>query len=235
MQKGEWTAGSLISPINVVVKDFDFQIAGNPVPVVIDMASHHVDMVVDCLAGGDSLDFSRTMAQYGMSKVHALWLNGYSQATISANPALTNGVFFLAEHLPFQATAYPKIYPAMVRYVREMDRYEPKWTYNDVAFAGWVNAAQFVEGLRSVGKRLTQEGLVAAINKETSFTAGGLIPPVNWTKAHVTTPPPYCAAFVEAINGHFHIAFMGAHHSVFSCFRGESDKPVAPPNGLPGG
>ncbi len=75
-----------------------------------------------------------------------------------------------------------------------------------------MNAAQFVAGLRAVGHgRLTQRALVDAINKETDFTAGGLIPPVNWTEAHTVDAPPYCSSFVVAENGH--IAPMAALES----------------------
>ncbi len=223
--------------INVGFEDFNFSIGGSPVPDVLQMVAHHVDLLVTCMEGSDNLSFARTMHQYGLGSAHAIWFNGYSRQIAADYPSLMDGVIFLDQHVPFEAPgAFPGKYPAMVTYLDTMERYEPQWTYDDVAFQGYVNAAQFVAGLKAAGPDLTQAKLVKAINSETAFTAGGLMPPVNWTLDHTlagTTSGPYCSAFVEAEDGHYVPVFTQPHGQVFTCVN-KDFQVVAPPAGTPG-
>jgi len=230
-------AGMKSAGLNVSFEDFNFGLGANPVPDVLQMASHHVDLLVTCMEGSDNLAFSRAMHQYGLGSAHAIWFNGFSVKMVADNPSLTNGIVYLDQHVPFEAVKYfPGKYPAMALYIKEMNKYEPQWTYDDVAFQGWVNAAQFVAGLKAAGPNPTQRKLVSAINSETAFTAGGLMPPVNWTNAHTyagTLIGPYCSAFVEAENGQWVPVFTDPHGQVFVCVN-KQYQPVAPPAGTPG-
>ena len=118
-----------------------------------------------------------------------------------------------------------------------MHKYQPSFTYDEVALDGWIAAAQFVAGLKAVGRDLTQKKLVAAINAETAFTADGLTTPVNWTTGHSTAKPPkppYCQSDVRVVNGQFVPAFVQGTHEVFVCFNPTSTTPVAPLPGTPG-
>ena len=85
------------------------------------------------------------------------------------------GVYFGLQHVPFEAAlGLPGVYPGLETYIKEMQKYQPSFTYDEVAFDGWISAAQFVTGLKAVGRDLTQKKLVAAINAETAFTGDGL-------------------------------------------------------------
>ena len=57
-----------------------------------------------------------------------------------------------------------------------MQKYYPQYVYDDTAIQGWIYAEQFVTGLKAIGRNVTQNRLVDAINKETDFNAGGLEP-----------------------------------------------------------
>ncbi len=115
-----------------------------------------------------------------------------------------------------------------------MQKYQPKYTYDEVAMDGWIAADQFVTGLKAVGKNLTQKKLVAAINSETAYNGAGLTTPVNWTTGHTSSPPPYCQADVQVVNGHFVPAFVRPNGQVFTCFDLNSTTPVSPMPGTPG-
>lgn len=230
-------AGLKKAGLNVSFEDFNFGIGATPVPDVVQMAAHHVDLLITCMEGSDNLAFARAMHQYGLGSAHAFWFNGYSRKMVADNPSLTNGIIYFDQHVPFEAaTAFPGKYPGMDLYLEEMTKYEPQWVYDDVAFQGWVNAAQFVAGLRAAGPNPTQRKVVAAINSETAFTAGGLMPPVNWTNAHTlagTLKGPYCSAFVEAENGRYVPVFTRPGGQVFTCVN-TNFQPVAAPPGTPG-
>jgi len=222
--------------VTVGYQDLTYGLGSDPTPDVLAMKAHHVDMVLTCLDVSGNIAFARAITQNGLN-AHQVWLNGYDRPTLQQYGSLLNGVTVEVQHVPFEAApAFPGVYPAMDTYLTEMQRYEPASEYNEVALDGWINAAQFVTGLQAVGRNLTQAKLVAAINSETNFNGGGLMPPVDWTNGnnHVRSVPPYCGAFVQAQNSKFVPEFVQGQHGVFVCFDKGSDTPVTPQSGTPG-
>lgn len=223
--------------IHVTFQDLAFGLGASPTADVLAMKAKHVDLFISCMEGSDNLAFAQAMHQNGMSSVHQVWLNGYDRAYLQQDPADMVGVIYLLQHVPFEAaTQFPGKYPAMEQYLATMQRYQPQWTYDDLAFEGYLDAAQFVQGLReqaATHKPLTQADLIATINRETAFT-GGLTTPVNWTNAHVSSRPPYCASFVEVEPGDvLKVVFTQKDDEVFVC--GNSQDDVVPPQpGTPG-
>jgi branched-chain amino acid transport system substrate-binding protein len=204
-------------------------------PDVLQIKSHQSDLVVSCLDLSGNIALSRALQQNGAGSVKQLWFSGYDRDQLVAYPTLMNGVYFYLQQVPFEAdAAYPGVYPGMHDYIQTMQRYEPSATYNSVALDGWLNADLFVTGLRATGPNPTQAKVVAAIDKITDYNGGGLIPPVNWTVAHVKSPPPSCEAFVQANQGKFH-PVLGTGSSVFVCTGPTSAMPVPAPAGMPGG
>jgi len=75
--------------------------------------------------------------------------------------------------VPFEAaSAFPGKFPGLQTYLAAMKKYEPKYTYNEVAMDGWLSAALFAQGVKAAGSDLTQKKLVDDINHITNFTAG---------------------------------------------------------------
>ena len=221
--------------LNVSYTDFDFPFGSDPTIDVLQLKAHHVDLLLTCLDVTGNVAFARAISQNGLT-MHQLWLSGYDRSTLQQYGALMNGVYFMLDHVPFEAvTAFPGKYPGIEKYIRTMQRYEPSFTYDEVALAGWVSADQFVTGLKAVGRNLTQRKLVAAINKETAFTGDGVTTPINWTVSHTQALPPYCATYVVTENSKFVPAFVEPNNEVFVCFNAkDSDVPTAPPLGTPG-
>jgi branched-chain amino acid transport system substrate-binding protein len=224
--------------LNVSYTDLSFPFGSDPTADVLQMKSHAVDFVLSCLDVTGNVAFARTFSQNGVS-VHQLWLDGYDRGTLAQYGSLMNGVFFGLQHVPFEAAqAFPDAYPGLNTYLGTMQRYQPAYTYDEVALEGWVSASLFVSGLRQVGRELTQKKLVAAINRDTSFTGDDLTTPVDWTTAHrVTSPPqpPFCGAGVEVVDGRFVLSVVpGTAHQVFACFDINSDALVPPKLGTPG-
>jgi hypothetical protein len=177
------------------------------------------------------------MHQNGMTDVHTLWLQGYDRDYLKQDPTDMVGAIFLEQHVPFEAAGqFPGKYPAMEQYLKTMERYEPQWTYNDLAFEGYLNAVQFVQGLKeeaATGKLLTQADLIATINKEKSFT-GGLTTPVNWSTAHDSPGSILCGALVEVEPGDgLKVIDVQKNNEVFACVNRQG-KVVPAPAGTPG-
>ena len=218
--------------LNVSFSDLNLGFGADPTPDVLQMKNANVDLWFSCLDVNGNVGFARAIIQNGLS-MKQVWFNGYDRATVQQYGSIMNGVYFGLQHVPFEA-ALGGLYPGLDNYIREMQKYQPSFTYDEVALGGWISANTFVTGLKAVGRNLTQAKLVAAINKMTTDTGGGLTTPTNWTKAHTSSPPPYCQANVVVQNGAFVPAFVQSNGQVFTCFDLGSTTPVPPPAGTPG-
>ena len=222
--------------IRVGFEDLTFGLGASPTADVLAMKAAHVDFLISCMEGSDNLSFDQAMQQNGMTSVKTLWLQGYDRDYLKQDPADMVGALYLEQHVPFEAaTQFPGRYPAMEQYLKTMRKYEPQWTYNDLAFEGYLNAAQFVQGLKeqaATHKPLTQANLIAAINAEKAFTAG-LTTPVNWSRAHSDIPSILCGAFVQVEPGDVLKVVFARKGEVFACANLQG-KLVPPPAGTPG-
>jgi ABC-type branched-subunit amino acid transport system substrate-binding protein len=191
------------------------------------------NFVVSCMDVQGNVNMARAIKQYGV-KMTQLWLDGNDQSTLDQNQSLMQGVYFYVAHVPF--TAPTSLYPGLKVYLTQMKKYEPKYTYDEVAIQGWESAALFVQGVKMAGNNLTQANVINADNSLTAFTAGGLIAPVNWKNAgHVGHAPPYCGAVIK-VSGDKYVPTLNTGKNVFNCFESINPKkgPVFPvPPGTP--
>ena len=88
-------------------------------------------------------------------------------------------------------------------------------TKNENSLVGWINADEFVTGLKAAGPNFTQQKVVDATNAITKYTAGGIVPPINWTTAHQKDVE--CFAVEKVVNGGFKPVF-GKKGKPFVCF-----------------
>ena len=191
------------------------------------------DFVLSCMDITGNIAMSRAIHQYGLgSKVTQLWLNGNDVQSLAQYPSLMDGVYFEIQHVPYAAPL--KYYPGLATYLSAMRKYEPNFVFDEVAMQGWESAALFAAGVKAAGSNLTQQNVINQINKLTTFTAGGVITPVNWAKAHNSPAPPYCQSYIQAVGQQFVPKFLQGHQ-VFVCF-GTNLKPtpVTPLPGTPG-
>jgi branched-chain amino acid transport system substrate-binding protein len=195
---------------------------------VTRMKEKGVDMVVSCMDIGGNILLSNTMQQAGLQGVTNLWFDGYDQSAVQHYASAMQGVYFLLDHVPFEVTdLYPGVYPGMDQFQAMLKRYEPDTSLSEAALAGWTSADLFVTGLRAIGRDVTRERLVRAINQLGHFTANGAISPVDWRTGHQPVDAPInCTAFVQVQNGRF-VPVYGTPPSVFSCY------PVPAPSGPP--
>jgi branched-chain amino acid transport system substrate-binding protein len=214
----------------------DYKIAYPGTTVATDvqrMRQAGTDLIVSCMDVLGNINLARAVQQYGL-KTTQLWLSGNDKSTLVANKSLMQGVYFDIQHVPF--TAPTSEYPGLKVYLTQMEKYEPKYVEDEVSIQGWESAALFAEGVKLAGNNLTQANVIAQTNKLTSFTANGLIAPVNWLKDHTATAPPYCEAVIQA-KGVQYVPVFNQGKNVFNCFESVSAKkgPVFPlPAGTPG-
>lgn len=196
------------------------------------MKNSGVDFVLSCMTDTTNITLARDMQEYGL-KASQLWLTAGGQQLADKYPSLTTGVYSRGTTVPFSAPL--KYYPGLEKYVKTMEKYEPKYVETGLAETGWSSAALFVAGVRAAGSDLTQQRVVQLTNKMTSFTATGLTTVTNWENAHTKSFPPWCTAYVQ-VHDKKTIVKFGKGHQVFTCFRlnTKDPTPVTAPAGTPG-
>jgi hypothetical protein len=81
--------------------------------------------------------------------------------------------------------------------------------------------------LVAAGPEFSRESVIAATNELTEYTAGGLIPPIDWTRQHEPPteedpathgPTLVCNALVRVVSGAFEL--VGDPEAPFNCWDG---------------
>ncbi len=223
---------------NVNFVDVGAQLGGSYSSDAQRMQQAGSQALISCMQSTDNVTLARAIQQYGV-KIKQLWLDGYDQSLLNKFNSLMQGVYVnVTGSVPFEAAnkaRYGNTYPGMQTYLSAMNKYEPAFTLNGVAFQGWQSAALIAAGVKAAGKNLTQASLVAATNKLTAFNANGVAAPTNWATNHTGYTVPGCSAFVQ-VQGKNYVPVFAPGKQVFICL-GSSVKnpvPVTPPPGTPG-
>jgi ABC-type branched-subunit amino acid transport system substrate-binding protein len=221
---------------NISYEDLGAQLGGSYSSAVQRMQQTGTDFVISCMQESDNITMARAIQQYGLTSIHQLWLSGYDQSLLNQYSDLMQGVYFnLSGNVPYEAASIGNTYPGMQTYIKEMNKYEPSFTFNGVALQGWQSAALLAQAVKAAGNNLSQANLINITNHLTAFTAGGLTTVTNWENSHTKTTYPTCSAFVKVEHKKF-VPTLGKGSQVFLCV-GPSAKdttPVPAPAGTPG-
>jgi Periplasmic binding protein len=184
-----------------------------------------------------NIQLAQDIKKYGL-KTKQYWLNGSDRGVLTSYESVMQGVYSGIQQVPF--TAPTKYYPGMAKYLSAMKKYEPAYTYDDLALQGWSSAALFAQGVKLAGNDLTQSNVIKQTNLLTSYNVGGIYGVVNWTTAHTELNSPFCEAFIQAKGTYWEPVF-GKGHQVFTCLNVNKSNPtpkdttpVPAPPGTPG-
>lgn len=83
--------------------------------------------------------------------------------------------------------------PAVALFDKWVRKVDPKAHLDTYGLFGWASAELFVQALRAAGPNPTRSGLIAQLDKITSFDAGGLIAPDNPAQKK----PPTCWILIK--------------------------------------
>ena len=171
-------------------EDLGAQLGGSYSSAVQRMQQTGTDMVISCMQESDNITMARDIQQYGL-KVTQLWLNGYDRSLLSQYSSLMSDVYLgLSGTVPYEAATIDNTYPGMKTYIKEMNKYEPAFTYNGVSLQGWQSAALLADALKQAGRNFTQADIVNITNHFTANNSGGVSTVTNWETAHTTDRLP---------------------------------------------
>jgi ABC-type branched-subunit amino acid transport system substrate-binding protein len=176
---------------------------------VAQMKDKDVDLVISCVDGNGAASLAREMKKQALDAVQIL-PNSYNHDLIEKNAEVLDGSYLFTTYAPFEAKPQSK---GMKNFQKWMKKSGGE--LNENSLVGWINADEFVTGLKAAGPSFTREKVIAATNALTAYTAAGLVPPINWTTAHEKDVE--CFAVEKVVDGGFKPVF-GKKGKPFVCF-----------------
>jgi len=176
-------------------------------PEVSAMKSAGVQMIIGCLDLNAMKTIAQELHRQGMSNVVLVHPNTYDQAFVHAAGDLFDGDLVIAGFRPFEADPGDSTLATYKEWMAKAGK-----PLSEIAMTGWINADEAYQGIKAAGPNFTRDSVVAATNKMTDYTAGGLIQPIDWSRQHVapteadpaTHGPKYdCTTMVKVVNGTF--------------------------------
>jgi ABC-type branched-subunit amino acid transport system substrate-binding protein len=191
-------------------------------PEVSAMKKAGVDMIVGCLDLNGMKSLAQELDRQGMGSVPVLHLNTYDQDFVSKAGKLFEGDYVAVSFRPFESAAGSSVLDEYKTWMAKA-----KAPLTELSMNGWINADLAYQGLKAAGPSFDRAKVIAATNKITSFTAGGLIAPVDWTRQHEAPTPQdptthgykdECISLVKVVDGRFQV--VGPADKPYFCWPG---------------
>ncbi len=192
--------------VKVAFFDDSLPFAADVAADVAHMKSAGVQLVSTCMDANETIKLAKEMVKQGLHAVQNL-PNAYNhnKLTDSDAAAALEGSFVEPQTVPWEALRqspatkeYLDHITAVTSHPGELDEY------------GWVAAKMFVDGLRGAGAEFTRQKLIDYLDAQTAYSAGGLVPPIDWTKQHLdpqknpsARSPLSCFAVMQIQHGKF--------------------------------
>ena len=204
--------------------ELEFGLAKGIGPEVTAMKDAGVDLVMTCMDLNGVKTVEQEMERQGMGAVPVLHNDSYDAAFIADGDGLFEGDIIQTSFRPFEADAGTS---QLATFKEWMD--ETGQPLTEIALQGWINADLAYRGIEAAGPSFTRASVIEATNELTDFTAGGLIPPIDWSRQHEpwTDEDPIthgyaieCRAFLRVKDSAFEM--VGPPDKPFTCFDPES-------------
>jgi ABC-type branched-subunit amino acid transport system substrate-binding protein len=193
-------------------------------PEVSEMKRAGVDMVYATIDLNGMKTIAQELQRQGMGDVTMYHPNTYDQDFVKEAGDLFEGDYVGVGFRPFEA-APSKGVDTFRKWMEETDA-----AINELAMVGWIAAATAYDGLKAAGPDFDRAKVIAASNEKlTAYTAGGLHPPIDFSRQH--EPPtqddpgthgsdPDCFAAVQIHDGEFEV--VGNKAKPWSCWPGDT-------------
>ncbi|EFC84541.1 ABC transporter substrate-binding protein [Parafrankia sp. EUN1f] len=194
-------------------------------PEVSAMKRARVDMIVSCFDLNGQKTLAQELKRQGLADVKILHPNTYEEKFVQKAGDLFEGDIVQVAFRPFQAEAGDS---ALADFQKWMAKSGAE--VSEVAMVGWIDADIAYQGILAAGPSFTRQSVTDATNKITDFTAGGLVPPIDWTRMHESAtqddptshgPVQECVSFVQVRGGKFNMV-GGTAAKPFVCWSNEN-------------
>ena len=163
--------------------DMDYGLPNGIAPEVTAMMEAGVDFVSTCMDLNGMKTMAQEMKRQGMEAV-LYHPNTYNHPFVAEAGDLFDGDYVAPQFEPFEADSGNELAAAFQAQMASEER-----ELSELAMIGWINAHTAFEALLGVGPEFARASVIAEMNGRTSWDAGGLIVPIDWTRQHVPTTP----------------------------------------------
>jgi hypothetical protein len=172
-------------------------------PEVSAMKEAGVEFIGTCMDLNGMKTLAQELERQGMGDVIMSHPNTYNQSFVRDAGGIFEGDIVSVGFMPFEADTDNELQAKFIEYMEKQGQ-EP----SELAIVGFINADTAFTGLLEAGPEFDRQKVIDALNSLTEYTAGGLIPPIDWTTAHTPpTPddpqPQTCSAPVRVVDGEF--------------------------------
>jgi hypothetical protein len=199
-------------------------------PEVTAMKNAGVDFIFGCLDLNGMKAVAQELARQDF-QVPLLHRSSYDAEFIRQGGTLFEGNYVEAHFRPFEATTAGTSLGAFKKWMEESGKEQ-----TEPAMYGWIAADMAYTGIKLAGQPFDREKVIEALNtKATDYTAGGLIPPLDFGNNHL--PPTEtdlthaleyeCNVFLKVTGGEMEIV-GGTKEKPFVCFPGDSTEWTEP-------
>jgi len=216
--------------VGYVNDDLEFGLPGGIGPQVTAMKDAGVDFVIGCLDLNGMKTLAQELERQGMADVPMYHPNTYDASFVSEAGDLFEGDIVGVAFRPFEADPGESQLSDFQEWMEETGS-----DITEIAMIGWINADLAYQGLVAAGPQFDRASVIAATNEMTDYTAGGLLPPIDWTRQH--EPPTEddavthgaaqnCAAYVQITDAQFEL--LGDPEKPFQCWDADDRSWSAP-------
>ena len=180
---------------------------------VAQMKDKSVDMVITCIDGNGAATLAREMKKQGLDAPQIL-PNSYNHDLVKKNAQVLNGE--LRRSPPTRRSRRSRSRPGLKHYMKWIKKTGGK--KNENSLVGWINADEFVTGLKAAGPNFTRQKVIDATNTITNYTAGGIVAPIDWTSTRPHQDQSTCYAVEKVRQRRSSCRVFGKKGKPFICF-----------------
>jgi ABC-type branched-subunit amino acid transport system substrate-binding protein len=214
--------------IKVAFFDETVPFAGDLSADVAKMKTAGVQLVTTCLDTNEVVKLANEMKKQGLNAVQNL-PNAYDHDFLKANSALFEGSFVEPLNAPWETEPQSPATKAYVAGIKAITN-DPVETTE----LGWAMAMMFVDGLKGAGPEFTQQKVIDWLNSQKAYSAGGLLPAIDWTTGHIDPQknvsarlPEQCQPVLKITGGKF-VPFLPTPGKPFTCVDTSKDASQTP-------
>jgi ABC-type branched-subunit amino acid transport system substrate-binding protein len=190
--------------VKVVFFDNALPFAADLTADVANMKDAGVQYINTCVDGNEVLKLQREMKKQGLNAVQNL-PNAYDHNFARDNAALFEGTFVESLYTPWETQPQSPETKAYLEGIKAITNDPVELTQ-----FGWIDAAQFVDGLKGAGPEFTQKKVIDYLNAQRAYSPAGLVQPIDWSTGHIdpmkhseVRPKEQCMPIMQIKGGKF--------------------------------
>lgn len=185
--------------------DLAFGLPNGIAPEVTAMKQAGVEFIFATIDLNGMKTLAQELERQGMGDIPMYHPNTYNQQFITDAGDLFEGDYVSVQFRPFEAESAGS---DLERFEEWMDETGSEIT--ELAMNGWIAAAVAYDGLVAAGPEFDRAKVIDATNALEDYTAGGLVPPIDFGRQHQPATPdnpaehgavPECVVLLQVVDG----------------------------------